>query len=82
MDESQLNIAISIAAAAGCMCILPFLLLTLYRLYKRAGLAGPQANALEVFSLVSEWRLDTFRSNDMRIDPFTPGARLDLDSNS
>jgi len=64
------------------MCILPFLLLTLYRLYKRVRLARPQANALEVFSLVSEWRLDTFRSNDMRIDPFTPGARLDLDSNS
>jgi hypothetical protein len=63
------------------MCIFPILLLALYRLYKRARLARPPAQALEVFSFVSEWRVNTPRSNDMRIDPFTPGAWIDLDSN-
>ena len=75
----QSTIAIGIAATAGC--VLPILLLSLYCLWRRARLARSQDHALEVFSPVSGWRVSPFRSN-MRIDPFTPGAWIDFDSNS
>lgn len=70
--------AIAVAATAGVMGVLLVLLLTLFRLYERAGLARPQAHALEVSSPVSEWRANIFRSHNMRIDPFTPGALVHL----
>ena len=75
-------VALAIAVTAGCMGILLVLFLTLFRLYKRAGLARPEAHALEVSSPVSEWRANIFRSKNMRIDPFTPGTWVDLFSNS
>lgn len=79
---NQQTMAITIAATAGCMGVLSILLLTLFRLYKRAPLARSQANTLDVLSLVSEWRVNAFCNNNMRIDPFTPGAWIDIDSNS
>ena len=74
----QPTVAIALAATAGCIGVLLISLLTLFRLYKRAGLARPRAHALEVSSPVREWRVNIFRSNNMRIDPFTPGAWVDL----
>lgn len=75
----QSTVAIGVAATAGC--ILSIFLLSLYFLSRRARLARSQGHALEVFSPVSGWRVDPFRSN-VRIDPFTPGAWIGLDSHS
>lgn len=77
---NQPSIVIAIAATAGCIGILPILVLTLYRLYKTRRLAQPPSNTLEVFSPLSEWsvNVNTFRRNDMRIEPFSPSTCLTL----
>ena len=81
---NQPTIVIAIAATAGCIGILPILVLTLYRFYKMRYLTRSRSHTLEVASPLSEWgiNINTFRGNDMRIEPFSPGACFDLNPNS